>query len=110
LFLVGGGFVTLLYGVMATIAATKIGAPLTWCRAHLPARLSRLLARLWPWLLAIYLCWVAAAWVIGALFNDFMLRLTPATTVVTPVGLALILVAGFAYDTRTRSLPNPESR
>jgi hypothetical protein len=53
--LVAGGFTTLWFGILAGIAGTRIGGPLPWWRARAPLRLSRALARLWPWLLVAYL-------------------------------------------------------
>jgi len=98
LFLVGGGFTTLLFGILGGIAGTRIDGPLSWWRAHLPAGLTRLLARLWPWLLIAYMGWFATSWVIPAISPDFMLRLTPLVTPMTPVVLVLILVSAFAHN------------
>ena len=103
LFLVGGGFYTLFFGVFAGIAGIKIGAPFPWWRAHLPTGTSRVLVRLWPWILIAYLAWVSASWFIGAAFSDLMLQLAPLVTVATPVLLVLILVTSFAYDTQTET-------
>jgi hypothetical protein len=107
LFLVGGGFFTLLYGVLAGIAGTRIDAPLTWWRAHLPAGLSRMLVRLWPWVLIAYLGWLAASWLIGTFFAELMLRLTIAVTAITPLVLVLILLAAFAHDIQPASDSRP---
>lgn len=96
LFLVGGGFVTMLFGVVATVAASRIDKPLGWWRAHV--RWSRLLARLWPGLLIAYLGWMATSWIIGMYRNDLMVRLAPVQTAITPVALPLILAVGFAKD------------
>jgi len=101
LFLVGGGFYTLWFGVVAGIAGAKIGAPLTWWRAHLPTRMARVLVRLWPWVLIAYLVWVSASWFIGSAFGELMLRLTPLVTAATPVLLVLILLTSFAHDIQT---------
>ncbi len=98
LFMVGGGFTTLWLGVLAGIAGTRIDAPLSWWRAHLPAGLARLLARLWLWLLIAYLGWAAASWVIAAFSSNLMLRLTPLVTIITPLVLVLILVSAVAHD------------
>jgi hypothetical protein len=100
LFLVGGGFFTLWYGVVAGIAGTRIGAPFTWWRAHVGSGAERVLAALWPWILIGYLVWDVVAWLIGSVSNEVMLRLTPVTTAATPVVLILILLSGFARDTR----------
>jgi hypothetical protein len=98
LLLVGGGFVTLIFGVVAVIAASRIDAPLTWWRAHLPSSRARVLAALWPWILLAFLAYEAAVWVIGAVANDLMLRVAPVTTAMTPFVLVLILVVAFARD------------
>ena len=57
LFLVGGGFVTLLVGMVSAFAGTHIGSRHLWWRTHVPTGATRSLARLWPWLLSIYLGW-----------------------------------------------------
>ena len=109
LFLVGGGFTTLWFGILAGIAGTRIGGPLPWWRARVPPRLSRSLARLWPWLLVAYLGWWAGSWAIAAFAPDLMLRLPPAVTIATPVVLALILLSALAHATRPRAgVPNQE--
>jgi hypothetical protein len=98
LFLVGGGFVTLIFGLIAVIAASRMGSPLDWWRAHLPPAGARLLAALWPWILIAYLAWDVASWVIGTFDIDAVLRITPVVTAMTPFLLVLILVASFAHD------------
>jgi MFS family permease len=102
LFLVGGGFVTLLIGVVGVVAATQIDAPLTWWQAHLRGGLAGALVRLWPWLLIAYVAWAVASWLIGAAFGELMLRLTPAVSAVTPLVLILILVSAIAHDAQRR--------
>ena len=113
LFVVGGGFYTLFFGVfagIAGIAGIKIGAPLPWWRAHLPTGTARVMVRLWPWILIAYLAWVSASWFVGAAFGDLMLRLAQVNTLATPVLLVLILVTSFAYDTQTEmETKDPES-
>jgi hypothetical protein len=98
LFLVGGGFTTVAFGVLGGVGGCPSGAPLVRWRAHLPPRPARVLARLWPGALIAYAAWAAVSIVLGALAGDVMLRLTPAVTVVTPLALVLILVAGLARD------------
>jgi len=100
LFLVGGGFVTLIFCLIAVIAAAQIDSPLTWWRTHLPRASVRILSTLWPWILVAYLTWDVASWVIGSFANDLMLRVTPAVTAMTPFLLVLILVVSFAHDIR----------
>lgn len=101
LFLVGGGFFTLWYGVVAGIAGVRIGAPLSWWRAHAATRTVRVLARLSPWVLIAYLVWDVASWFLGAAFGEFMARLSLGVTAATPVVLALIILSGFADDVTT---------
>ena len=98
----------------AAVSATSPGVMPQWATRHslsygqempyqLVARtsaggLTRLLARLWPWLLIAYMGWFATSWVIPAVSPDFMLRLTPLVTPITPVVLVVILVSAFAHD------------
>jgi hypothetical protein len=101
LFLVGGGFVTVLYGGLAAIAANRSNADPRWWRTHVPRPTTWLLAGLWPWLLVVYLAWAAATWVVGALSNAMMLRVAPIQTALTPVLLTLIVASGIAKDRAT---------
>lgn len=80
----GGGFTTLWFDLLAGTAATQITAPPTRWRTWLGSRLTRLLARLWPWLLIAYLAWAAGSWIIAAISNAVMLALTPAVSAATP--------------------------
>jgi GNAT superfamily N-acetyltransferase len=90
LFLAGGGFTTLWFGLLAGIAATQITAPPARWRTWPGSRLTRLLAWLWPWLFIAYLAWAAGSWIVAAISNAAMLRLTPAVTAATPFVLAAI--------------------
>ena len=47
--LVGGGFGPPLLGIILSLAASRINAPLEWWRRHLPAGARPFLAALWPW-------------------------------------------------------------
>jgi hypothetical protein len=58
LLLVGGGFGPPLLGIIVSVAATRIDAPLAWWRTRLPRGVRRLLAAAWPWSFAVAL----AAW------------------------------------------------
>ncbi|MCL4861390.1 MAG: hypothetical protein KJZ93_18375 [Caldilineaceae bacterium] len=58
--LVGAGIGPPVLGVILGLAATRIHAPLTWWRTHLPAGLRRGLGQLWPWSLgAGLIAWLA---------------------------------------------------
>jgi hypothetical protein len=61
--LVGGGFVPMFTGLIATLAYTGIS---------LPATLQRLLAKLWPWPLIVYFLWIPAQWVVGYAACDLL--------------------------------------
>ena len=68
------------------------------------------LTRLWPWLCIAYLAWAAGSWLIAAISNAVMLRLTPAVTAATPFVLALILLSALAHDSQqSQAAQQPES-
>ena len=86
------------------------GARPTGWRTWLGPRLTRLLARLWPWLCIAYLAWAAGSWLIAAISNAVMLRLTPAVTAATPFVLALILLSALTHDSQqSQAAQQPES-
>jgi hypothetical protein len=107
LFVAGGGFTTLWFGLLAAIAATQITAPPTRWRTWLGPRVRRLVARLWPWLFLAYLAWAAGSWIVAAISNAVMLRLTPAVTAATPFVLALILLSALAHDSQQSQAAPP---
>jgi hypothetical protein len=83
--------------------------PARW-RTWLGSRLTPLLARLWPWLFLAYLAWAAGSWMIAAISNAVMLRLTPAVTAVTPFVLAVILLSALTRDSQqSQAAQQPES-
>ncbi len=51
--LVGGGFGPPIIGILAGLAGSGIGAPLTWWRERLSRSIRAGLAALWPWIFAI---------------------------------------------------------
>jgi len=109
LFLAGGGFTTFWFGLLAGIAATQITAPPARWRTWLGPALTRLLARLWPWLFIAYLAWAAGSWMIAAISNAVMLHLTPAVTAATPFVLVLILLSALAHDSQqSQAAQQPE--
>lgn len=98
--LVGGGFVTLLFGLLAAAAGTRIHAPLAWWRAHLSPTALSILATLWPWLMVVFLLWFPVEGAIAYISNEAMLRLAPMATAILPGLLLLVLLTGFAHDLR----------
>ncbi|MFZ6026831.1 MAG: hypothetical protein ACOYYS_03865 [Chloroflexota bacterium] len=65
---VGGGFVPVLIGVVAGVAASRLDA------TPKPAGPGwRLLAHLWPWALLLMAVWFPGSWLLGYFFNQAML-------------------------------------
>lgn len=96
--LIGGGFIAPFVGLIAGVAGTKINAPFTWWRTHLPGNASRLLAKLWPWLLIAYFLWIPTQFLLGR-FSGESLVAQGAILLPLEYGLLLLtLFAAFAYD------------
>ncbi|NMC80756.1 MAG: hypothetical protein GYA59_15450, partial [Chloroflexi bacterium] len=98
LFIVGGGFVPAVIGVIAGAAA---------CRFHLPLngwRLSALkglrsLAGLWPWPLVLMGIWLPGSWLVGHFFSEAMRSMTLFVFLFFDIGLPVLSVlVGFAAD------------
>jgi hypothetical protein len=102
--LVGGGFGSPIVGVLAGVAGTGIGVPLTGWRARLPANVRRSLARLWPWVFGVAL--VNGLFLfIGALILVHLFGLGDADLYlnnfyITILSLLLTILTGAAYDTQ----------
>jgi hypothetical protein len=105
--LVGGGFGPPLVGIIIGVAATTMGRPLTWWRTHLPIRVRRVLARLWPWVfgvcVAAWLLLMPGSLIIGYLLgvNDESLAMAifvSSLTLLALGSLVLSIVAGCAHD------------
>jgi hypothetical protein len=101
---VGGGFVTLLFGLASGAAGTRIRAPLVWWREHLSRTAWRVLAIVWPWTLVALLLWFPVEGVIASISNNAMLRLGPIMTAILPALLLVFLVAGFARDLQDKPM------
>jgi len=106
LWLVGGGFAPIFMAVFAGVAATRINKPLNWWRAHLPAFMRGLLAKLWPWSIISFML-VFAIGVEIAIFGYPLLWFYSAdVTFSIQYSLAYIMVGfmpvsvitAFAYD------------
>ncbi len=114
LLLVGGGFGPMSLLITACIGASRINKPLTWCRAHLPACLGRVLAKTWIWWFAAALLWVPAEFAAGQIFelrNDHRQTLTNLNLMLSYPMLAffaLSLISSFAHEIqRQMSLHKP---
>jgi hypothetical protein len=79
LLLLGGGFFPPLIGLVGGVAGTRILKPIS----GQPSRLTRFVARLWPWPPVILVTWLVAQFPVGALLNDFLKR---------NIGFALLLI------------------
>jgi hypothetical protein len=102
LFLVGGGIAPLFPAITASVAATRISSPLTWWRAHLPARVRNFLAKLWPFSLVAFSV-LFSSLLFYALFYGENLDLILIVGYLM-LGLIILTVpAGFAYDIQRRS-------
>ena len=95
LFLVGGGFATILLSVVAFTAALRINKPLKFWREVSPAGLRNLFAWLWPWTLVISVISFVVAVEI-AIFGDPILSLVGAETAYSIqwfLGIAMLILA-----------------
>jgi hypothetical protein len=104
--LAGGGLFPPVFGILISVVAFKINAPLTWWRAHLSHGARRTLAQLWPWFYtACILSWFALLPGIPALEYFFGVEeavVTLAILVFAISTLLLTIFSGFAYDIRMR--------
>jgi hypothetical protein len=99
--LLGGGLAPIFGGIFGGIAGTKIDLPLAWWRSHLGIDTLGLLAKLWPWSLAIYLLWVPAEFVLGYVFGASNPTLASLPSIPIPVAFLLLAVlGGISYDIR----------
>jgi hypothetical protein len=98
--LVGSGFVPTFVGLIASVAAIGIYAPLSKWRARLPKVAVRLGSALWPWPLIAYALWVLPVqWLLGRFMGAFMLNAGWVLFFCFDLGLPLLAVlTGFAYD------------
>jgi hypothetical protein len=100
--LVGGGIFPPIIGLMLGALGTRINAPFTGWRAHLPVGLRLSLGKVWPWLfaacLSAWLCLFPGINVLGYFFGVDDANLT-FTVMYTAFGsLLLTILTGFAHD------------
>lgn len=95
LFLVGGGFAPILLTILAFIAAIRIHKPPKLWNDLMPATFRNLVAKLWPWTLAV----AAIAFVVAveiAVFGDPILSLVGADTAYSIqwfLGITMLILA-----------------
>lgn len=106
--LVGGGFGPPMLGIIVGVTATRINAPLTWWRTHLPVGLRRFLGKLWPWSFVAGL----VAWLLlfpGSILLDYFFSVSNPELVVSifffsALGFLLSTIfAGFSYDSQRQT-------
>lgn len=104
--LVGGGVIPPLIGIIGGVAGTRITAPLTFVRTRLSDRTSRVLARLWPWGLIVFMVWSLGGWVLGYVSNEIMMRLSIVSLLVFDLALPVLIVfSGLARDIQPAGFP-----
>jgi len=100
--LVGGGFGPPLIGILAGVAGFGINAPLTWWQNHLPAKVRRVLAGLWPWVFGI--CAISGVLlVVGSLILVYFFEVNNPDFFVmnfffTVLALLFTILTAIAYD------------
>ncbi len=110
LLLFGGGIFPPIIGIVAGALATRIQKPLTPEASRLSGGLLRFLAALWPWALVLFVAWVLGQWVIGYLFNDWLLANGYLIILMVLGTLLLSVVSCYTWDLQRASLdPSLES-
>jgi len=105
--LVGAGFGPPLLGIILSAAATRINAPWTWWRAHLPVGFQCFLGKMWRWsLIACITSWLFL--LPGSNFLGYFFGVDNPVLVlvliITAFGLLLLtIIAGFASDMQGQS-------
>jgi hypothetical protein len=104
--LVGGGFGPPLLGLILSVAATRIHAPLSWWHTRLSVELLSFLSRLWPWFFtAAIIAWLLllpGSSILSYSFgvNDTNLTLT---FILFAFGFLLLTIfSGFARDAHSQ--------
>lgn len=114
--LVGGGLAPIPLGILAGVLASRIGTPLTWWRAHLPAPARRVLATLWTGsFIACVTAWlsafpglVVAGYLLGMDGSEPEAESLLLAILLAAIGfLLLTVVTGFAHDLAARGEDRP---
>jgi hypothetical protein len=104
--LVGGGIFPPIIGILIGLLGTRINAPLTWWRVHLPISLQHSLGKLWPWSFTVCLI----AWLLlfpGMSIIDYFFGVNdPNLTYVSMLCafgfLLLTIITGFVKDAQQK--------
>jgi len=104
-FFVGGGIAPIFPAVAASVAATRINAPLTWWRRHVPVNARRILAMLWLGSLIAF-SFLFSSLLFSRYFYGENVELALNLGDITLGLIFLTFFAGFAYDAQPRSTEN----
>ncbi len=102
--LAGGGIFPPILGIITGALGTRIAAPLTWWRSHLPVRLRHSLGTAWPRsfiaCLMAWLCLFPGVNLLGYFFGVNNPNLTFILILFALGSLLLTTVTGFAHDSQ----------
>ena len=101
LLLFGGGIFPPLIGLAGGAAGMQINKPLT----KEPGKITRWMAKLWPWPLVIFLVWVLGQIPVGYFFNDFLKSIIGFGLLVILAMLPLSVYTAYAYDAAGQPRP-----
>ena len=95
LLLFGGGIFPPLIGIIGGATGMKINAP----QSRKPAGgFVRVLAKLWPGTLVVFVVWILGQWVVGYFFNDFLQKNMLASLLLILILLPLAPLSAYAQD------------
>jgi protein-S-isoprenylcysteine O-methyltransferase Ste14 len=105
--LVGGAFVMDM-AILTCITATRINKPLRWWRSHLPDKVKKSLALLWPWSLMVYIVIsiILLGIPIAGLHNEDLLGYLDSAAILMFIPIILMITGGFACDMQRHILSN----
>jgi hypothetical protein len=94
LLLAGGGIFPPVIAIVGGFVGMQINRPFS----GKPGRLTRFVAKLWPWPPAIYLVWTVGQFPLGYFFNDFLKSIMGFGLLVILGSLALSVYSAYAHD------------
>jgi hypothetical protein len=97
LILVGGGVFPPLFGVIGGVAGISINKPIT---GKPGGSIVKLMARVWPWPLIIFMVWALGQFPFGYFFNDLLKSIIGYGLLLMVAMLPLSLYTAYARDAR----------
>ena len=105
--LAGGGIFPPILGIIIGALGTRITAPPTGWRSHLPVGLRHFLGTAWSWtFIACLMAWLLVfpgLIILGYFFGENNPNLTVILTLFSLVSLPLTILTGFAHDSQRRA-------